>query len=352
MNLQDLRRNIDRVDHEILALLNRRMELVLRTKKLKTEITESCREEEIYSRVRSNTYDLLEPEFALGIYEQIVSESKRLQGKELCLIGFQGEHGAYSEMAVRQYCTEAVPIPHGEFGDVFEGVKSGVLDLGIVPVENSLAGNVTQVDDLLTSTDLHIIGEVRVDVHHCLLALPDTDYREIRVVYSHPQALAQCRGFLTRTDLEVRPYYDTAGSAMMLARERPAATAVIASKLCAQLYNLEILKENIEDHKSNRTRFLVLSKTPNESGGDKCSVVFAVTHTPGSLLRVIQAFSDNGVNMTRIESRPLAEEPGRFAFLLDFQGRPDDRTIEKMFAQIRENTTMFRVLGWYEEAQG
>jgi prephenate dehydratase len=135
----------------------------------------------------------------------------------------------------------------------------------------------------------------------------------------------------------------------MLARERPAATAAIASKLCAQLYNLEILKENIEDHHANRTRFLVLSKEPGEQVGDKCSVVFSTAHTPGALFRVIKAFSDNGINLTRIESRPRVDEPGRFGFILDFQGRPADS--EKLFEQIRENTTMFRVLGWYEEAR-
>src|SRR5262249_39715115 len=159
------------------------------TKKLKEKVTEPRREEEVLAGVRHNPFDLLTPEFSERLYQEIIGESKRLQEKNLRLIGFQGEHGAYSEMAVRQFDSAAVPIPHCEFGDVFAAVRSGVLDLGVVPVENSLAGNVTQVDDLLIHTDLSVTAEIGVDVHHCLLALPETDWREVRIVYSHPQAL-------------------------------------------------------------------------------------------------------------------------------------------------------------------
>jgi prephenate dehydratase len=140
-------------------------------------------------------------------------------------------------VAARQLVPKGAYIPCLEFIDVFRGVEEGYFDLGVLPVENSLEGAVTQVNDLLTTTALKVIGEVKVSVSHCLLATEATDYREIRQVFSHPQALAQCRNFLMRNKLEARPYYDTAGAAKMLARENPRAAAAIASSLCAELYD-------------------------------------------------------------------------------------------------------------------
>jgi prephenate dehydratase/chorismate mutase/prephenate dehydratase len=350
MDLKGIRKNIDQIDRELVGLLNRRMEYVLRTKKLKECVTETNREAEVLRGVRHNPFELLSGEFSEKLYQEIIGESKRLQEKSLRLIGFQGEHGAYSEVAVREFDAEAVAIPHSEFGEVFTGVESGILDLGVVPVENSLAGNVTQVDDLLIETELHVTAEIGIAIHHCLLALPETDWREVRVVYSHPQALAQCRGFLSRTELEVRPYYDTAGAALMLAKERPRATAVVASSLCAKLYNLEILKENIEDHQSNRTRFLVIAKEPRREGGNKCSIVFSTAHTPGALFQVLKEFSGAGINLTRIESRPMPSQPGGVGFLLDFQGARGDNSVEAVIEKLNRDTVRFRVLGWYDEA--
>jgi prephenate dehydratase len=185
------------------------------------------------------------------------------------LVAFQGEHGAYGDVAARKLIPDGACIPCMEFMDVFRGVEEGHFDLGVVPVENSLEGAVTQVNDLLTTTDLKVIGEARIRVNHCLLATDITDYRDIRLVYSHPQALAQCRGFLMRNHLEPRPYYDTAGAAKMLARENPRAAAAIASALCAELYDLEIIKEGIEDGPSNTTRFLLLARDPYGERGEK-----------------------------------------------------------------------------------
>jgi prephenate dehydratase/chorismate mutase/prephenate dehydratase len=221
------------------------------------------------------------------------------------------------------------------------------------------------VNDLLVETDLRIAGEINVPVHHCLLALPETDYRDIKVVYSHPQALAQCRGFIARNKLEPRPYYDTAGAAMMLSNERPKAAAAIAGRLCAEIYDLEVLKDDIEDHESNSTRFIVLARkegdgetarggaagAKNAAAGDKCSIVFSTAHKAGALYNILRIFSDAGINLTRIESRPIRKDPGKFAFLLDFQGSDSDGKVSGVLEKIGKEARTFKFLGCYKEEE-
>jgi prephenate dehydratase len=216
-----------------------------------------------------------------------------------------------------------------------------------VPVENSLEGAVTQVNDLLTATTLKVIGEAKVTVSHCLLASEESDYREIRQVYSHPQALAQCRNFLMRNNLEPRPYYDTAGAAKMLARENPRAAAAIASSLSADLYNLEIIKEGIEDGPSNSTRFLLLSREPFANGGDKTSVIFATPHEAGRLFAVLQLFAEAQINLTRIASMPLRSDPDNYCFFLDFEGSEKDEKVAEIMNEMEKHTISLKNLGSY-----
>jgi prephenate dehydratase len=250
-------------------------------------------------------------------------------------------------VAARQLVPKGAYIPCLEFIDVFRGVEEGYFDLGVVPVENSLEGAVTQVNDLLTTTDLKVIGEVKVTVSHCLLATEATDYREIRQVFSHPQALAQCRNFLMRNKLEARPYYDTAGAAKMLARENPRAAAAIASSLCAELYDLEIIKEGIEDGPSNSTRFLLLSREPHPDNGDKTSIIFAVPHEAGRLYAVLKLFADAEINLTRIAAMPLRSDPGNYSFFLDFEGSDKDATVAGVLKKMEDLAKWVKYLGSY-----
>ena len=328
MELNTLRKKIDKIDGDILELLSDRMEIAVRTKKLKNEVSDEQREKDVMTKISSKSKGLISNAFSQKLFQEIMSESKRLQKENLKLIGFQGEHGAYSEMAVKTHDPNSVAIPCSDFTEVFQSVKNGQLDLGIVPIENSLAGQINDVNDLLIQYDLKIVGEVRVPVHHCLLAPPETDYREIKMVYSHPQALAQCRGFTERNKLEARPYYDTAGAAMMVAKDKPNGAAAIASKLCAELYDLEVLKENVEDHTSNTTRFVVLSKDYSKEVGNKCSIIFSTAHKPGALFEIIKLFYESKTNLTRIESRPVPNDPGKFVFLVDFQGSDKDKKLQ------------------------
>ncbi len=347
MKLDEIRSKIDKIDRELLVLLQERMGLALRSKKFKTNINDPAREKDLLARAERLNLDLVERSFTRQLLETIIQESKRLQEEERKLVAFQGEHGAYGEVASRQLVPAGAYIPCMEFVDVFRGVEEGSLDLGVVPVENSLEGAVTQVNDLLTTTNLSVIGEIKVPVNHCLLATRGTDYREIRMVYSHPQALAQCRGFLLRNHLEPHPFYDTAGAAKMLAREHPKAAAAIASDLCAELYDLDVIKAGIEDGASNSTRFLLLSREPYTGQGDKTSIIFAVPHEAGKLYDVLRLFAEAQINLTRIASMPLRTDPSNYSFFLDFEGAHQDDNIAPVLEQMEKLAIDMKCLGSY-----
>ncbi len=347
MKLDEIRTKIDKIDRELLVLLQERMGLALRSKKFKTSINDPAREEDLLARAERLNLDLVERSFTRQLLQTIIQESKRLQEEERQLVAFQGEHGAYGEVASRRLVPSGAYIPCLEFVDVFRGVEEGYLDLGVLPVENSLEGAVTQVNDLLTTTELSVVGEINVPVNHCLLATRGTDYREIRMVYSHPQALAQCRGFLLRNHLEPHPYYDTAGAAKMLAREHPKAAAAIASDLCAELYDLDVIKAGIEDGTSNSTRFLLLAREPHAGKGDKTSIIFAVPHEAGKLYDVLRLFADAQINLTRIASMPLRSDPSNYSFFLDFEGSRDDEAIGQVLGQVEKLAIGMKCLGSY-----
>jgi len=350
MQLDEIRRKIDKLDREMLVLIQERMGLALRSKKFKTAVSDPTREASMMARIERLNLDLVERPFTQRLLKTIIEESKRLQEEERLLVGFQGEHGAYGEIAARQLTPGSAHIPCLEFADVFQGVEEGYLDLGVVPVENSLEGAVTQVNDLLTATELKIIGETKVTVQHCLMAAADTDYREIRQVYSHPQALAQCRGFLARNNLEARPYYDTAGAAKMLARENPNASAAIASRLCAELYDLDIIKDQIEDGPANSTRFLLLAREESTEKGQKTSIIFVTRHEAGQLLAVLQCFADANINLTRVASMPLRDDPDNYCFFLDFEGSEKETKIVDVLAKVEAHTAHLKRLGSYPAA--
>lgn len=349
MDLNDIRKKIDTIDFEILKLLNSRMEFALRTKKFKRGITDERRESEVIEYIRKHSQGLIEPEFCKGLFSQIIGESKRLQGENLRLIGFQGEHGAFSEVAARQFDTELIYISCDEFREIFDAVGSGLLHYGVVPVESTSGGTVADVNQLLVETELQIIGEVKTPNHYCLLALPETDPRELRVAYAHRNALSHCQRYLVEHDLEGRPYYDSAGAAKMLLKERPKGSAAIASRFAADYYNLAVIAEQIEDTE-NFTRFLILADGGAESDGNKCSIVFATEHRAGALFRVLKEFADQGINLTRIESMPNRHDPGNYLFFVDFNGSKRDPIVQQALEQVRAMTVLYRFLGCYPEA--
>jgi prephenate dehydratase/chorismate mutase/prephenate dehydratase len=354
-SLSRIRKRIDQCDLEIVRLLQERLELALRTKRLKPEVQDREREVRILEKIRKSAgqRSLLRSEFIEKLVSVILQESRQVQEQERQIIGFQGEHGAYSEEAARHFDPGLVAVPCAEFFEVFSGVETGSLDLGIVPVENSLGGAVSQVNELLLATSLHVVAAVKLRINHCLLALPETDYREIRVVTSHPQALSQCRRFLARNKLEPRPFYDTAGAARALARDKEERTAVIASALAADLYNLDVLKDHIQDNPANFTRFFILAR--ERAGGPfgpgaKNTIAFSTAHRAGTLFEVLRIFAQAGINLTRIESLPSPQDPAHFAFFLDFQLENGGQEIEAALAEVQELTVMFKDFGCYQEA--
>ena len=352
MKLNEISLKINKIDRELLVLLQERMGLALRSKKFQETGDEARSEANVLERVNRMNLDLIKSSFSRQLLETIIEESRRLQDEDRRLVAFQGEHGAYGEVASRKLVPAGAYIPCLEFIDVFRGVEEGHFDLGVVPVENSLEGAVTQVNDLLTTTELNVIGEVKIVVNHCLLATEATDYREIRVVYSHPQALAQCRDFMMRNKLEPRPYYDTAGAAKMLARENPKAAAAIASALCGELYDLEIIKEGIEDGPSNSTRFLLLSREASTEKRDKTSIIFAVAHEAGQLYGVLQLFAEAKINLTRISSMPLRSDPGNYSFFLDFEGSEENIKVAEVLKRMSKMTISLKNLGSYPADKG
>jgi len=349
MSLDDIKKKLDKIDFQILKLLNTRMELDLKSNKIGKHLEDSQLTADVIEKIRIQSGALITPQFCEKLFKDIISESKKLPSKGYQLIGFQGDHGAYSEVASRIWNKNLIPIPCNEFTEVFSSVTSGLFDFGIVPVENTLGGIVSQVNQLILNADLYVIGAIELSIHHCLLGLPGADHRELRVVYSHYQALEQCHHFLLRNKLEPVPYYDTAGAAKMLAEKAPKAAAVVASNLCAELYNLEIIKENIEDFNQNKTRFLVFAKQENKAAGSKCSIIFSTEHKAGTLFRVLEVFASKGLNLTRIESIP--NQLGSFVFFLDFEGSKNDENVVKALEEVKKITTKFRLMGFYDECK-
>ena len=263
-------------------------------------------------------------------------------------VAFQGESGAYSEQAVFNYFGNVASQPCESFDSVFEAVVSGACEYGLIPIENSLAGSIHQNYDLLLQHDLHITGEYLLRVQHCLIAQPGMKKDEVRRVISHPQALGQCAAYLRRLGVKVEPVYDTAGSVKMLKESGTRDTAAIASRRAAEIYEMQILEEGIEDNAENYTRFLAISKTAAMPEGEsKTSIVFTLKNQPGAMFKALSVFALRDIDLTKIESRPLQGKPWEYLFYIDFSGAAHEETASKALDHLSEYALMLRVLGSY-----
>jgi len=267
-------------------------------------------------------------------------------------VSFQGEKGSYSHEASEKYFGERVALrPCRTLRDVFHAIEARRVDFGIVPVENSYEGSVNETHDLLATTKSKVCGEVEVRVRHCLAARKGSKLSDIRTVYSHPQALAQCANYLRAHRLEGVPSYDTAGSVKLVKAMRSSKVAAIASRRAAQIYSMQIISEGIEDSGTNYTRFLVLGRQiAPRSGDDKTSIIFGVEHKPGSLYRALRVLSNRSINLTKIESRPLKNTPWQYNFFVDFQGHVQDPECRQALRDLQERSTFVKVLGSYPRA--
>jgi len=265
-------------------------------------------------------------------------------------VAIQGEAGSFSHAAALEMhgpTLELVTCP--TFVELFRAVETGRATRGMVPIENTLAGSVHENYDLLSAHVLHVVSETALRIRHCLIAPPRTTLGEIRRVASHPVALAQCRQFfLAHPDVEAVPAYDTAGSVRDVMSGNARADAAIASKLAADLYGADVVVEGLEDHAENYTRFLVVAREPagrEPARPNKTSLIVSLGNTPGSLYRALGIFADRGLNLTKIESRPLPGRPWEYLFYLDVVDGGDG--LAEALEALRAFTSSIRVLGTY-----
>jgi prephenate dehydratase len=266
-------------------------------------------------------------------------------------LAYQGEPGAYSEAAALQYGgPQAETLPCKSFEDVFDAVTRNKATHGVVPLENSIGGTIHRNYDLLLDHDLTISGEVELDVVHCLQALPGTKLADVKVVYSHPQALAQCERYLKDLGATVEAVYDTAGGAKLVAEKKLAGAAALASHRAAEVFGLEVLQEAVQDFEYNITRFAIIGGAPPDDA-NKTTIVFALPSTPGALFKALSVFALRDINLTKLESRPMRGRPWEYLFYVEVDAPRADLGCARALTHLAEFARWTRVLGTYKGAE-
>src|SRR5947207_3678526 len=263
-------------------------------------------------------------------------------------LAYQGEPGAYSEAAALVYGGQHVEtMPCKTFDEVFESVVKKRATHGVVPLENSIGGTIHRNYDLLLEHELMITGEVELDVVHCLQALPGTKIGDVKVVYSHPQALAQCERYLKDLGVTVEAVYDTAGGAKLIAEQKLKNAAALASRRAAEVFGLEVLQEAVQDYEYNITRFAIIGGVAAPDA-DKTTIVFALPSTPGALFKALSVFALRDINLTKLESRPIRGRPWEYLFYVEIEARRDDMACSRALMHLAEFAKWTRVLGTYK----
>jgi prephenate dehydratase len=263
-------------------------------------------------------------------------------------LAYQGEPGAYSEAAALHYGgADVETVPCKSFDDVFEAVVKRRATHGVLPLENSVGGTIHRNYDLLLDHELPITGEVELDVVHCLQALPGTKLEDVTVVYSHPQALAQCERYLRDLGVTVEAVYDTAGGAKLIAEQQQTGAAALASRRAAEVFGLDVLQEAVQDFEFNITRFAIVGGTPDPEA-TKTTIVFALPSTPGALFKALSVFALRDINLTKLESRPIRGRPWEYLFYVEVEARRDDLTCARALTHLAEFARWTRVLGSYK----
>ena len=378
--LANVREEIDGLDREIVSLLGRRLRLADAVADAKAmsgrPVTDPVREREILARVTEQAG----PDLACGVrrvYSTLFGVSKarqRLRLKRDCpllqelpnaerragsafpetaLVACSGGEGSYAQQAAAQIFAVPKILYFNGFESVFEAVEKGLCAYGVLPVENSSAGSVTAVYDLMQRHRFHIVRGVRLKVHHVLLANRGTKLADVREVASHPQALSQCAAFLkAHRDLRVVPSVNTAVAAQELSASGRTDVAVIASRACAELYGLEVLSEEIMDSSFNYTRFICIARElAVYPKANRFSLMLSLPHRAGSLSDVLDRFASSGINLTKLESRPVLGSDFEFRFIFEFEASPDDAAVQALLAELSTDPEIehFTFLGAYKE---
>ena len=351
-SLQPHRKEIDRIDDEIVRLLGERAQHVIEIGKLKKAtdaqalLHTPAREAEILDRLCKLNTGPFPNEALRAVYREIMSGSLALEGP--LKVSYLGPRATFTHLAcIRKFGSSAQYLPVTSITDVFNEVERGRADFGVVPIENSTEGVVNHTLDMFIDSNLQIYGEALLEVSHNLLSKCDS-LEAVKKIYSHPHAIAQCRQWL-ETNLPNVPYSEVHSTARAaeICTEEPSAAA-IASELAGQIYGLKVLKPRIEDNINNYTRFLVLSlKAPERTGKDKTSVMLSVKDKVGALYDLLRPFASHGTNLTKIESRPSRRKAWEYLFFIDLEGHVDEDRVKRALDEIRPRCLFLKILGSY-----
>lgn len=375
-DLTEIRKDIDVIDAQMIDLYKHRMELTTEVAEYKIAnqkpVLDKKREAEKISALTSLAKDDFEQQGIKELFELIMSTSRKKQYHLLnksnqtfdlgftscdtydfsnCNVVYQGVEGAYSAEAMQQFFGEKLAKNYcvDSWREAMEALKNQEADYAVLPIENSTAGAVTQNYDLLTEYDVAIIGEQEIPIHHCLLGVKGAKFGDIKKVYSHPQAIFQCDKFLTKHNyITAEALQNTAMAAKKVQEEQDITVAAIAGKINASLYDLDIIEEGIQDEKNNVTRFIIVSNQKHYlKDAKKISISFEIPHEEGSLYHILSHFIFNGLNMTKIESRPLKDKQWEYRFFVDFNGNLQDEAVINALIGLKEETLSLQILGNY-----
>ena len=375
MDLLELRGRIDEIDQQIVALYEKRMEVSKQVAEYKIEtgkrVFDKAREEEKIQKVKSLTHNDFNSHGIEELFEQIMCMSRKLQYQLIsehgglnklpfikvdCLetqkarVVFPGAEGAYSQAAMHQYFGDQIDSFHVDtFRDAMMAIDEGSADFAVLPIENSTAGMVSEIYDLLVEFENYIVGEQIIKIEHCLMAVPGTELSDIKTVYSHPQSLMQSARFLNNhPDWRQISMQNNAFAARKVADEKDKTQAAIASEYAAKLYGLEILKKGVNQSDTNSTRFIIVTNQKIFlKDAKKVSICFEVAHESGSLYHMLSQFIYNNLNMNRIESRPIENRNWEYRFFIDFDGNLSDSAVKNALRGLREEARNMKILGNY-----
>lgn len=374
MGLLELRQQIDEIDSGIVELYERRMDVSSRIAEYKIstgkKVFDRQRETEKLAKVKSLTHNEFNSHGVEELFEQIMSMSRKLQyrmltengsGGKLPFIGvdeldtkkarvvFQGAEGAYSQAAMMRYFGEQVQSFHVDsFREAMGAIDEGSADFAVLPIENSTAGAVYEIYDLLQEYENYIVGEQIIKIEHCLLGLPGADISGIQTVYSHPQSLMQSARFLDGHEWRQISMQNNAFAAKKVAEDGDMTQAAIAGEQAAAAYGLEILQRGVNDCGNNSTRFIIVTNQKIfRKDANKISICFEVPHESGSLYHMLSHFIYNNLNMTKIESRPIEDRDWEYRFFIDFEGNLTDGAVKNALRGLRDEARNMKILGNY-----
>jgi len=348
--IDELRRKIDEIDEKLIELLNKRTELVKEVieikEKEKKSVFDPSREKKIIERLINKNKGILKPE-DLKIFMESIFKIYRGMFKEI-KVAYLGPEGTFTHLAaMKKFGEKAKYIPVKTIDEVFKEVEKKRADYGVVPIENSIEGIVTHTLDVFLESDLKIISEISLEIHHYLLSR-EKSIKRIKKIYSHPQAIAQCRNWIGENlpDAEIYETESTISAVKKVIKEKNA--AAIASEIASSMYNLNIIAERIEDFRENITRFLVIgNEFAEKTGNDKTSILFSIKDRVGALHDILSYFKEEKINLTKIESRPSKKKAWEYVFFVDFIGHKDDINVKKALRNVEKSSIFLKVLGSY-----